>query len=234
MDLRLAVVALLVLLPAAQANSLHFDDPAGDQAPFPSYLDILAVDFRDDGEVLTVTVAMAEAPPGSPSTVFDILFESPTQAHNIGCFLGSTSPVEGSPGANCFAYRHAKGDPLAKITDYRGLHFEQDRDNRTLAWSFPLDTMAEEPGTELRLVRVLARLGVSDDRGGDIAAGDPQDIATTADAYVMPGPSTASAPPTVAGETALPPSEGKQAPGLGAAGLALVAALAAGARRRAP
>lgn len=225
-----AALALgLLLAPLAQANALHFDDPQGDQAPFPAYLDIHAVDFVDDGLRLHVTVRMAEAPPGTPSTVFDILFESPTQGHNIGCFLGTSNPTEPGAGANCFAYRYAKDTPLGSTTDYRGVHFEQDRSNASLSWTFPLDTMAEEPGTELRLVRVLARLGISDDRSGDVAVGDPQDIASTPDAYVMPVIPVQEQPASSGPEQA--PAQ-QEAGGLALLGMGAALALAAGARGR--
>lgn len=203
---------LLLVIPAASANSLRFEDPRGDQFPFPAYLDLLVVEFVDNGTHLAVTVQLDAAHPGSPSAVYDILFESPTQGHNIGCFLGTSDPTEPGRGANCFAYRYPKG-LLSQTTDYRGFSFRRDDANRTLSWVFPLDTMAEARGTELRLVRALARLGISDDRGGDIAAGDPQDLATTEEPYVMPGP---PAMPPVAPETPADDSEGprKEAPAM--------------------
>lgn len=231
--MRVSWTALLLLLvvPAASGNSLRFEDPRGDQAPFPAFLDLLAVQFEDNGTHLKVVIQLDEAHPGSPSAVYDILFESQTQGHNIGCFLGTSDPTEPSRGANCFAYRYPKA-ALAQTTDYRGFSFDRDDANRTLSWVFPLDAMAEPPGTELRLVRALARLGVSDDQGGDIAVGDPQDIAATEEAYIMPAPPVVptDADPDVA-ETEDPPTGEAEAPGPGP-WLALVLVLALVARRR--
>lgn len=226
-----AALLLLLVIPAANANSLRFEDPRGDQAPFPAFLDLLVVEFVDNGTHLAITVQLDAAHPGSPSAVYDLLFESPTQGHNIGCFLGTSDPTEPSRGANCFAYRYPKGGLTSPTTDYRGFSFDRDDANRTLSWVFPLDTMAEPPGTELRLVRALARLGFSEDQSGDIAVGDPQDIAATVDPYVMPAPpALATGPEEAASETPL--AETAPAPGPGPwLAFVLVVALAAVRRR---